>query len=76
MPAPVRTGQGPVSAVIPFKFEGLHPQLYANEVQEHWNAIGRGMSELVPGEHIEMMMGCYSDDAERQRQLEDLANSG
>lgn len=63
------------SAVIPFKFEGLHPQLYANEVQEHWNAIGRGMSELVPGEHIEMMMGCYSDDAERQRQLEELANN-
>jgi len=29
----------------------------------------------VPGEHIEMMMGCYSDDAERQRQLEDLANN-
>lgn len=62
------------SAIIPFKFEGLHPQLYTNEVQEHWNALSRGMSDLMPGEHIDMMIGCYSDDSERQRQLEDLAN--
>lgn len=62
------------SAVIPFKFEGLHPQLYGNEVQEYWNAIKQGMAELLPGEHIDQMIGCYSDDSQRQQQLEDLAN--
>jgi len=40
--------------VIPFKFEGLHPNFMPTKFKSI--AIGRGMSELVPGEHIEMMM--------------------
>lgn len=63
------------SANIPFKFEGLHPQLYTNEVQEYVTAIRRGMKELLPGEHLEMLLGCYSNDIERQRQLEELADN-
>lgn len=63
------------SAVIPFKFSGLHPQLYQSEIQQHVSTIRKGMSELLPGEYLTMMIGCYSDYTYRVQQLEELANN-
>ena len=63
------------SAVIPFEFKGLHTQLEASEITQITKAISEAMKQLPIGEHLTMMMGCYSSDSQRAYQLEQLADN-
>lgn len=63
------------SATIPFKFKGLHPQLYRGEVAEQADALADALKEMPPGERLTMMMGCYRNTAKRSQNLEHLAQT-
>lgn len=61
--------------VFGFRSEGLHNILYSNEVSAFAESIEEGMKELPPGEKITLCCGCYSEDSDRQQQLNHLANT-
>lgn len=61
------------SAQIPFKFEGLHPQLYRHEVEASIEGLQRCMSELFDNEFLTFHMSCRSDTQQRALELEQLA---
>lgn len=63
------------SAQIPFKFAGLHPQLYRQEVEETIDALRRGMQELPDREALTFYLGCSTDIHERYQQLNFLIDS-
>lgn len=63
------------SAQIPFKFTGLHPQLYRQEVEESIDSLRRGMQELPEREALTFYMGCSTDIRDRYEQLQQLAES-
>ena len=63
------------SATIPFKFKGLHPQLYRSEVADHADALADALKELPEGERCTLVMGCYRDMAQRSNELASLIQS-
>ncbi len=63
------------SAQIPFKFTGLHPQLYRQEVEETIDLLRRGIQELPEREALTFYLGCSTDIRERYEQLNQLAES-
>ncbi|MGP1373381.1 MAG: hypothetical protein ACTS3T_11175 [Almyronema sp.] len=65
--------KGQWSAEIPFKFQGLHPQLYRAEVEEAIGSLQQGMAELLDGERLRFYTECRSSITERRTQLRNLA---
>lgn len=60
------------SATIPFALEGLHPELYREEVIEYSESIDEACKSIPPGEALTFLMGCQSDYSRRKEQLEQL----
>jgi hypothetical protein len=67
-------GQSQYQLVFGFHIAGLHNILHESEVSEFAHAIEEGMKDLPIGERITFCTGCYSDDTQRQTQLNALAN--
>jgi hypothetical protein len=61
------------SAEIPFKLQGLHPQLYRSEVEDAAISIQQGMAELLESERLRFHTECRSDLQTRKRDLRTLA---
>jgi hypothetical protein len=66
-------GEDKWSAVIPFKFEGIHPELYREEVAQYAESIDEACKDLPPGESISFLLGCTSDYSDRTKTLDNLA---
>jgi hypothetical protein len=66
-------GEDKWSAVIPFKFEGIHPELYREEVSQYAESIDEACKDLLPGESISFLIGCTSDYSDRTNKLDNLA---
>jgi len=63
------------SAEIPFKLQGLHPQLYRAEVEETASSIQQAMSELPSGERLRFYLDCKSTIKTRKQELRTLART-
>lgn len=68
-------GKDQYQVVFMFKLEGLHDVLTRNEVSSFADQLTEGFKGIPPGERITFCMGSYSDDLERQQQLENLADN-
>jgi hypothetical protein len=61
------------SAEIPFKLQGLHPQLYRAEVEEATASLQQGMAELLDGERLRFHTDCRSSIQRRKADLRTLS---
>lgn len=61
------------SAQIPFVFDGIHPQLYRQEVEQILTALYKGMGELPNCEYLTFIMAGRSHTRHRKQQLQSLA---
>jgi hypothetical protein len=61
--------------VFAFEFDGLHNNLSDDEVNNQADALSEGLKYLLPGEQLTFFAGCYSEDVDRQKQLEQLADT-
>ena len=61
------------SAQIPFVFDGIHPQLYRQEVEQILTALYKGMGELPNCEYLTFIMTGRSHTRHRKQQLQSLA---
>jgi hypothetical protein len=68
-------GQSQYQLIFGFHISGLHSILHESEVNEFARTIEEGMKDLPQGERITFCTGCYSDDNQRQTQLNNLANN-
>ena len=68
-------GKDQYQVVFMFKLEGLHDVLTRNEVSGFADQITEGFKGIPAGERMTFCLGCYSEDLERQQQLEDLADN-
>jgi len=57
-----------------FNFAGIHDLLYKAEVANLADALEEGFKDVQQGERLTFFAGCYSNDAHRQQQLDDLAD--
>ena len=57
------------SAVLPFSFEGLHTQLYAEEIEQYRQSLEEMLKNLPQGENLTFMLGCRSDYEKREASL-------
>ncbi len=60
--------------VFMFALKGPHDILYPAEVAELHQSLEEGLKNLPSGERITFCTGCYSDDQQRQRELEQMAD--
>ncbi|NER01309.1 MAG: hypothetical protein F6K17_01030 [Okeania sp. SIO3C4] len=63
------------SAVIPFRLQGLHPQLHTEEIVEYSEAIAEAFKEFPSDEKITFHMGCFRNKVPRKKELERLAHT-
>jgi hypothetical protein len=61
--------------VFAFKIKGIHDQLYMEEITSISTGISEAMKSILPGEKCTFLVGRYSDDSNRQEQLDKLAQS-
>lgn len=61
--------------VFGFRLRGLHNLLFRNEVSAFAASLEEGMKDIPPSEKITFCAGCYSSDAARQKELEQLADT-
>jgi hypothetical protein len=67
-------GQDQYQLVFVFELEGIHDVLTQDEVNGMAVNLEEGFKYVSPGERMTFFAGCYSNDLERQQNLEDLAN--
>jgi hypothetical protein len=60
--------------VFAFAIEPLHDLPSFEEVMATTNSLREGMKDVLPQEKMRWMMGCYSEDRARQKQLEKTAS--
>jgi hypothetical protein len=68
-------GKDQWSAEIPFKLQGLHPQLYRSEVEDAIGSIQQAMAELLDGERLRFHTECQSSIQARKEQLRKQART-
>lgn len=68
-------GKDQWSAEIPFKLQGLHPQLYRSEVEDAIASIQQGMSEILEGERLRFHTDCRSSIKTRKSELRTLSRT-
>ncbi|MDJ0570874.1 MAG: hypothetical protein QNJ53_17765 [Pleurocapsa sp. MO_192.B19] len=57
------------SASIPFALEGVHPELYPEEISDQVESLSEALKDIPMGESLTMMLGCRSHYRQRQEQL-------
>lgn len=61
--------------IFPFHVQGIHNQLYKEEISTAWTGISEAMKFLLPREKCTFLLGRYSEDSERQQFLNHLAEN-
>jgi hypothetical protein len=61
------------SASIPFALEGIHPELYEEEISGQAEALSEALKDIPFGESLTLMLGCRSQYRKRKLQLDSLS---